>query len=290
MSNFHTSVLLEEAIGYLQIRPGEWYIDATLGGGGHTAEIIKRGGLVLGIDQDAEAIAFVRQNLPDERIVLAHGNFIDIKKIAEEHKFSNITGILLDLGVSSHQFDTSERGFSFMQDAPLDMRMDKRLGVTAADLIHALTKRELTELLTKFGEETHAWKIIPAIISAREKKKIETTRELAEIIEKVVPRKKESMHPATKVFQALRIAVNAELYSLRTVLPQAIALLRPKGRLVIISFHSLEDTIVKHAFLDFAEQQQGVILTKKPIEPGEEEIAQNPRSRSAKMRVFEKYE
>lgn len=299
MSEYHVSVLLQEAIEALAIKQGETYIDATLGGGGHTSEILKRGGTVLGIDADDDAIAHAKERF-HEKVTIAKGNFRNIQEIAGKKGFTQVSGILFDLGVSSYQFDKPEKGFSFQYEAPLDMRMDTALSVTAADLINALHKEELVELFITYGEEQHAKRIVSAIVEARRTKRIETTIELAEIIARVYPRKthplipssggetKRRIHPATKVFQALRIAVNDELHTLKEALTASIDLLKPKGRIVIISFHSLEDRIVKNAFLEFAEKNQGKIITKKPIIPTYEEIETNKRSRSAKMRVFEK--
>src|SRR5258706_10650780 len=243
MSDYHESVLLQEAIGELKVKPGGEYIDATLGGGGHTLEILNRGGIVLGIDVDEDAIEHVRNELRirnDElsigkRLKLIRGNFAKIEEIAKENGFSRVDGILLDLGVSSHQLDKGDRGFSFQSDAPLDMRMDTSLGVKAQDLINGLTKGELYDLLNKYGEEEFTRPIVRNIISAREVKPIETTRELAQVIFRAYPIKYKKIHPATKTFQALRIAVNDELNSLKTALPQAIDLLESKGRLVVIT-------------------------------------------------------
>ena len=296
MSDYHESVLLHEAIGELHVEPGGKYIDATLGGGGHTLEIVKRGGIVLGIDADEDAIEHVEKRFKiqdlgfkiGEQLRLVRGNFVKIGEIARANGFSHIDGILLDLGVSSYQLDTGDRGFSFQKDAPLDMRMDISLGVKAQDLINGLTKGELYELLDKYGEEEFARPIVRSIVSARDIKPIQTTRELAEIIIKGYPIKHKKIHPATKTFQALRIAVNDELNSLRDALPQALELIKSKGRLVIITFHSLEDRIVKKEFLDFESHNLGRVIYKKPIEPTEEEKVLNKRSRSAKMRVFEK--
>ncbi|HSW88811.1 MAG TPA: 16S rRNA (cytosine(1402)-N(4))-methyltransferase RsmH, partial [Candidatus Saccharimonadales bacterium] len=292
MSEYHISVLLQEAIEALLVKQGEKYIDSTLGGGGHTSEILKQGGKVLGIDADTDAIETVRLRITDyelqKRLTIAQGNFRDIKNIAEKNGFEEVCGILFDLGVSSYQLDKPEKGFSFQYEAPLDMRMDTGLSVTAADLIHVLNKEELAELFIKYGEEQYTKRIVSAIIEARKIKRIETTKQLAELIARVYPRGEKKIHPATKVFQALRIAVNDELNSLKEAVTESVNLLKPGGRLVIISFHSLEDRIVKNAFLEFAEEKQGKIITKKPIIPTYEEIETNKRSRSAKMRIFEK--
>ncbi len=292
MNTYHTSVLLQETLEHLQIKAGKQYIDGTIGGGGHTLEILKCGGSVLGLDVDEDALDFVKNKFGNGEIVLVKGNFKDIDKIARENGFENVAGILFDLGVSSHHFDSPERGFSFAHNGPLDMRMDKDLSVKAGDLVNVLTKNELIELFTKLGEERFTRVIVARIIEARKIKRIETTAELAEIIRRAVPFIKKGQsagrNPATQVFQALRIAVNDELNSLIEALPKAVSLLESGGRLAIISFHSLEDRIVKRAFIDFEEKGLGTIITKKPIVPTEEEIAKNNRSRSSKLRVFEK--
>lgn len=289
MSNYHTSVLLQEAISFLDIKKGNSYIDATLGGGGHTEEILKNGGKVLGIDVDEDAINYVKDRFNNSpQLVLDKGNFKDIDNLARINGFDKASGILFDLGISSYQVDTAERGFSFQKMGSLDMRMDKDLGVKASDLINILPKGELYELFNKFGEERYARALATAIVSARKIKPITTTYELTEIVESVVPMYNTKIHRATKTFQALRMAVNSELSNIEEALPKAINLLDKKGHLVVISFHSLEDRIVKHAFKDFEKKGIGKIITKKPIEPTEEEIEKNNRSRSAKLRVIEK--
>ena len=291
MSEYHVSVLLQEAVDALIVIPGERYIDATVGGGGHTREILARGGIVLGIDQDADALDEVKwlfgKDIADKRLVLARGNFRKIGEIARANGFATVSGILFDVGVSGYQLETGNRGFSFLSDAPLDMRMDTTLGVTAADLLKVLSRKELYELFTKFGEEKYAWKLAQVIDRARLLKPIATTRQLADLVARGVP-KKGTTHPATQVFQALRIAVNDELHALTEGLQQGEECLEGNGRLVVISFHSLEDRIVKKTFEAFAQKGVGKIITKKPIVPENEEIQKNKRSRSAKMRVFEK--
>lgn len=294
MSSYHTSVLLQEVLEYLSPQKGRKYIDATLGGGGHTFALAKAGGKVLGIDQDTDALAYVRHRLATDEtgikndIQLVQGNFSSLKEIAQAQGFDQVTGILFDLGVSSHQLDEGKRGFSLLKEANLDMRMDQNLSVTAKDLVNGLHKGELTELFQKYGEEPFAKRIAEAIIKQREEKKIETTLELAEIVRKCYIGGKGKTHPATRVFQALRIAVNDELYSLEIALPQALELLEKGGRIAVITFHSLEDRIVKQMFASFEEKGLGKSVAKKPIEPKEREIAENPRSRSSKLRVFEK--
>jgi len=289
MSDYHKSVLLTETIDQLNVEFGKRYIDGTLGGGGHTSAILDRGGEVLGIDFDEDALDYVKKELGNEKkLILARGNFKDIDIIAKENGFEKVAGVLFDLGVSSHHFDDAERGFSFLYDATLDMRMDRNLSVKAKDLVNGLTKGELYELFYKYGEERFARPISEGIVSARKVKPIETTATLAEIIKNAVRVTKPGIHPATQSFQALRIAVNDELNSLRQALPKAVELLESRGRLAVISFHSLEDRIVKKYFLEFEEKGLGKNITKKPIVPSEKEININNRARSAKLRVFEK--
>lgn len=287
MSNYHISVLLQETIELLQIRPGEKYIDATLGGGGHSEEMIRAGGIVLGIDQDSDAIEFVKERLRDT-VTIAQGNFEHIGEIARKHGFVNVSGVLYDLGISSHQVDEGARGFSFLQEAPLDMRMSPQLSVTAADLVNGLNKGELIQLFENYGEEVFARKIADAIVRERDKGRIETTTYLARLIASVYPGKMHKVHPATKVFQALRIAVNDELVVLGKSLPQALELVKSGGRIVVITFHSLEDRMIKRQFEKWKEEGKGKIITKKPIVPTEEETVRNRRARSAKLRIFEK--
>lgn len=294
MSRYHTSVLLQEVLENLSIKKGKHYIDATLGGGGHTFAIAQAGGNVLGIDQDKDALAYVQKRLDADEtslqnhIKLVQGNFSALLEIAKGNGYIHVAGILFDLGVSSHQLDEGERGFSFLKEAPLDMRMDQRLSVTAKDLVNGLHKGELTELFQKYGEEPFAKRIAEKIVETRKTQPIAITTQLAQLVRECYPNGKTKVHPATKIFQALRIAVNDELFSITTALPQALELLESKGRIAVITFHSLEDRIVKQTFVDFAAKGLGKIITKKPIEPNEEEIIANPRSRSSKLRIFEK--
>ena len=283
VSDYHISVLPEEAIGFLNVRPGKKYIDCTLGGGGHTRAILEKGGEVLGIDRDQDAIDNFK--IKDQRSKIKKGNFRDLKEIAVTNGFEKVDGILYDLGVSTHQLKTEGRGFSFGTDDSLDMRMDKTEGLTAKEVINKFTKEELYEIFTKYGEEKLAWSIADAVISARRVGPVETTKQLAEIILSVRGKigKFDRTHPATRVFQALRIFVNSELDSLRESLPQAVEILNKEGRLVVISFHSLEDRIVKNFIRDNLKN-----LTKKPIRPTDEETKNNLRARSGKLRAAEK--
>jgi len=300
---FHKPVLLKEVIEFLAVKSGEKYIDATVGGGGHSEAILKSGGTLLGIDCDPEAIVAARRRLssacPLRRDVgagaswrLIRGNFGNLKEIALKNNFFPAAGVLFDLGVSSHQLETDYRGFSFNLEGPLDMRMDPDLKVTAADLINALGEYELAEIFFKFGEERYSRRIAGAICRTRQLAPIKTANKLAEIILQVRPRRGrfDRTHPATRCFQALRIAVNDELNNLKKALPQALEILKPGGRLVVLSFHSLEDRIVKNFLKEKTKEGKIKILTKKPIRPTKKEIEENPRSRSARLRVGEKNE
>jgi len=300
MVKFHEPVLLNEVIKYLAVKKNGKYIDATVGGGGHSKAICQLGGQILGLDCDPEALNSAREylttacpphscklNVVNASWRLLSGNFKDLAKIAAEAGWVKVDGILFDLGVSSHQLESLERGFSFRSEAPLDMRMDPSLEVTAADLVNGLNKGELAELFWKLGEERYARRVAEAICRRREKALITTCNQLAEIILKARPPRGrfDRTHPATRVFQALRIAVNDELNNLRQALPQTLELLGNGGRLVIISFHSGEDRIVKKFFNQMADERKLEIMTKKPIGPTLEEQKLNPRSRSAKLRA-----
>ncbi len=291
MGTYHIPVMLKEVLSYLEVKPDHWYIDCNLGGGGHTKGILEKGGQVLAIDLDPDAISGAAKNFGlSKNLILIQDNFSHLSQIPQIPQISPISGVLFDLGVSSHQLETPERGFSFNTDAPLDMRMDPTSSsVTAADLINGLYEKELADLFWKLGEENFSRPIAKKIAEARLRKKIETTNELAQIILSVRHRSpSDRTHPATRVFQALRIAVNDELNSLKEALPQALEVLTPGGRIAVISFHSLEDRIVKDFFNDSAEKGLLKIITKKPIIPTEEEVETNPRSRSGKLRVAEK--
>lgn len=302
----HFPVLLKEALYYLEIKPGFWYVDATLGGGGHAKEILKAGGNVVGLDVDPEAVEESQRRLDGYsvallesdkelgqdggkfkfcRAILVNENFIKIGEIVEKLKLKNkIAGILFDLGVSSYQLETAKRGFSFSREGPLDMRMNRNLTVSASDLVNGLSKEELTLLFSKYGEEKRAGQIANAIIRSRKLKTLSTTRELADVVVKITGRRGK-IHPATRVFQALRIAVNDEINNLEQVLPKAIEILKPNGRLVFISFHSLEDRLIKNFIKNSEKSGSLENLLKKPLTASFSEIKINPGSRSAKLRA-----
>jgi 16S rRNA (cytosine1402-N4)-methyltransferase len=297
MDSFHTPVLLPEVIELLQIKNGGKYIDATLGGAGHTLRILDLGGSVLGIDQDQEALDYVNGNhksqITNHKLTLARGNFKDIDEIAHLNNFSKVDGILFDLGVSSHQIDDGARGFSFLQDGPLDMRMDKSSSLSAEVLVNLLGREELKDLFSRLGQEHRSLGIAKEILNARKTKAIKTTQELAQVIAKAYGISGEVSNFTKneinkRVFQALRIAVNNELENISQSLPKAVELLNEKGRIAVITFHSLEDAIVKKSFIDFENKNMGTIITKKPIVAQDEETNKNSRAKSAKLRVFEK--
>jgi 16S rRNA (cytosine1402-N4)-methyltransferase len=300
----HQPVLYHEIIHALQPKNAGHYVDGTLGAGGHACGILEAStpeGRLLGLDVDPQALALARENLAPygQRARLLQASYDSLTETLREIGWDKVDGILLDLGLSSMQLDTPERGFSFQQDAPLDMRFDPGSPTSAADLVNSLPQDELADLIYRYGEERASRRIAQAIVKARP---LRTTRQLAAVIEAVLPRKGH-IHPATKTFQALRIAVNEELDRVENVLPQAVAALKSGGRLAIISFHSLEDRIVKEYFRRESRDcicppRQPVCtcghkaklkeITRKPIIPGEAEIAANPRSRSAKLRIAEK--
>lgn len=303
----HISVLLNESVDMLDIKPDGVYVDGTAGGGGHSAEILGRlseNGRLYSIDRDPDAIATVTKRFEgDRRSVVLHGEFADMKELLLKEGVEKVDGVILDLGVSSHQLDTAERGFSFHEDAPLDMRMSQQ-GTTAADLVNTLDFKELCRILSSYGEEKYAPSIVKGIIRAREKKPIETTLELAEIVKENVPQKvRRDGHPARKTFQAIRIAVNDEFGQLERGLASAFEMLRVGGRLSIITFHSIEDRIVKQAMASWCvgctcpkdfpvcvcgNKPKARLINKKPIEATNEELSDNKRSRSAKLRGCEK--
>ena len=305
----HKSVLLNETIDGLNIKTDGIYVDGTLGGGGHAYEVCRRlgeKGSIVGIDQDAAAIEAASARLKDfgEKVTIVRSNYCDMKSKLHELGIDKVDGIVLDLGVSSYQLDTAERGFSYREDAPLDMRMDTRQKMTARDIVNDYTEADLYRVIRDYGEDKFAKNIAKHIVQARAVKPVETTAELSEIIRASIPMKfqKKSGHPAKRTFQAIRIELNRELDVLRDSLDDMIDLLNPGGRLCIITFHSLEDRIVKSAFRknenpctcppDFpvcvcGKKSKGSIITKKPILPSEEELEYNSRSKSAKLRIFE---
>lgn len=279
----HTPVLLREAMDALRIRRDALYLDATMGGGGHSTAIANAGGRVIGIDQDPDAIAYAAEWVRDKPIQVIPGSFGDLARLVREVTDEPFAGVLFDLGMSSNQIETSGRGFSFMRDEPLDMRMDTSLTVTAADLVNALGRKELYDLFRNYGEEPRAGLYSAAIVRARRETPLTTSGQLAMIIKTATASHTPTrIHPATRVFQALRIAVNDELGQLSRALSDALSLLAPAGRLVVISFHSLEDRIAKDVRHDARVRVVGGL-----VRPSEAEVRQNPRARSARMRVYE---
>lgn len=305
----HVPVLLEEVVAHVVTSTEGWYVDGTVGAGGHAAAILAAAGLdarLLGLDRDEEALKLARAALAPfgERVVLEKANFADVAEVAARHGVAAVRGILLDLGVSALQLERAERGFSFQHNGPLDMRMDARQGPTAAEWLQRLPEAELAEILRRYGEEPHSRAIARAIVRARERGECPaTTRELAELVARVKGRRRGRIHPATQTFQALRIAVNGELEALQRALSAAWSLLAPGGRLAVISFHSLEDRIVKE-FMAAHEgrweslpqggrrwmglRPRGRRIPRRPIRPTEQEVARNPRARSAKLRILER--
>ena len=306
----HISVLLKETVDGLNVRPGKVYMDGTLGYGGHTEEVLRRlggSGRVIGIDQDEDAIAAAGRRLESYRdqLTIVRSNYVDFRQVLDQLEISQVDGIMLDLGVSSWQLDEASRGFSYRMDGPLDMRMDQRNPVTAADLINTADRDELQRILWDFGEEKFARKIADTILKRREKEPIETTGQLVDIIEQSIPMKarRTGGHPAKRTFQAFRIAVNHELDVLSESIDGMIDALAPGGRLCIITFQSLEDRIVKQRFRinenpctcppEFpvcvcGKKSKGRVITRKPVLPSEQEMEENSRSKSAKLRIFEK--
>jgi 16S rRNA (cytosine1402-N4)-methyltransferase len=287
---FHIPVMLSEAMGVLNPRSGGIYVDATVGTGGHSEEILKfisSEGRLIGIDRDIEALKMAQKRLSDKRVILKRGNFSDMKNFLSEHGISEVDGILLDLGISMLQLKNPERGFSFTSDKRLDMRMDRDQEFSAWDVVNKYPEKELDRIFREFGEEHFAKKISKAIIRWRSKKTIDTCSELSGIVQRVYGRRGR-IHPATKTFQALRIEVNRELDELRAGLDSSLRLLKKAGRLCIISYHSLEDRIVKHFMADSSKKGLLKVIIKKPIVPSPEELRSNPSSRSAKLRGAER--
>lgn len=305
----HISVLLNESVDALNIKPDGFYADGTMGGGGHSSLIAKRlgqNGRLIGIDRDTDALMASRERLKDyDNVTYVHDNYKNIKSILSELGIDKIDGAVLDLGVSSYQLDSRERGFSYMEDAPLDMRMNRQDTRTAYDVINTYSERELSDIFFSYGEEKFSRKIARIIAERREKKPIETTLELVDIIKTAIPEKfrQKGSHPAKRVFQAVRIEVNGELEDLKGALDDFFDSLKPGGRLAVITFHSLEDRIVKNAFNEYAtgctcpkdfpicvcgKTPRGKVITRKPMLPSQEECEFNKRSKSAKLRIIEK--
>ena len=306
----HKSVLLNETIDALKIKPDGIYVDGTLGGGGHSYEICKRlsdKGRLIGIDQDAAAIEAASERLGEfkDRVTIIRSNYCEMKKQLNSIGVTSVDGIILDLGVSSYQLDTAERGFTYREDVPLDMRMDQRQARTAKDIVNEYSEMELYRIIRDYGEDKFAKNIAKHIVQARQVRPLETTGELIQAIKAAIPMKVRAVggHPAKKTFQAIRIELNNELGVLRDSLDDMIDLLNDEGRLCIITFHSLEDRIVKNHFRTSEHPcicpkefpvcvcgriSKGKVVTRKPILPGEEELEENSRSKSAKLRVFER--
>ena len=305
----HISVLLQESVDALEIKDDGIYVDGTMGGGGHSEAIVSglsEKGLLIGIDRDTEALAASRKRLSGfQNVHYAHNNYKNVKDVLSDEGIDAIDGAVLDLGVSSYQLDCAERGFSYMEDAPLDMRMNRENSKTAYEVINTYSERELSDIFFKYGEEKFSRKIARIICERREEKPVETTLELVDIIKAAIPERmrQKGSHPAKRVFQAVRIEVNGELEDLRFALDNFFDVLKPGGRLSVITFHSLEDRIVKTAFADYAtgctcpkdfpicvcgKKPRGKVITRKPILPTDEECEYNKRSKSAKLRVVEK--
>ena len=310
MEFVHKSIMLEEVIESLAIKPNGIYVDGTLGGAGHSSEIVKRlgeDGRLIGIDQDGEAIEAATKRLKPykDKVTIVRSNYAQMKEVLRDLGIPKVDGILLDLGVSSYQLDNAERGFTYREDAPLDMRMDQRNTQTAADIVNTYSETELYHIIRDYGEDRFAKNIAKHIVQRRQEKPYETTGELIETIKAAIPAKIRATggHPAKRTFQAIRIELNHELDVLNRSIDTMIDLLNPGGRLSIITFHSLEDRIVKKRFRDnenpcicppefpvcmCGRKSKGTVITRKPIVPGEEELEYNKRSKSSKLRVFER--
>ena len=311
MEFVHKSVLLDEVIEGLNIKPDGIYVDGTLGGAGHSFHICERlteGGRLIGIDQDEDAIAAAGKRLEPfkDRVTIVRDNYCNIKRVLDELNINKVDGILLDIGVSSYQLDTADRGFTYKEeDAPLDMRMDRRMTITAEDIVNDYSEKELFRVIRDYGEDQFAKNIAKHIVMARQERRITTTGELTEIIKAAIPMKfrVNGGHPAKKTFQAIRIELNKELEVLENSIDDMIELLNDEGRLCIITFHSLEDRIVKNRFRDnvntctcppefpvcvCGNKPKGSVVTRKPIVPGQKELMENKRAKSSKLRIFER--
>ena len=303
----HVSVLWNETVDAVNVKEGGLYADFTMGGGGHSSLILERGGILYGFDRDIDAINVCKKRFENmkDRFNPIHSSFENVKNELDNLNVDKLDGIIADLGVSSYQLDEAERGFSYMHDAPLDMRMDRREGLSAKTVVNTYSEEKLTEIITKYGEEKWAVRIAKFICDARKEKEIETTYELVDIIKAAIPAgaRKDGPHPAKRTFQAIRIEVNGELRILENAIRDGVDKLRRGGRMAVITFHSLEDRIVKDTFNSLADacicpknfpvcvcgrKNQVKVITRKPILPSNKEIEENPRSRSAKLRVCEK--
>jgi 16S rRNA (cytosine1402-N4)-methyltransferase len=305
----HEAVLLDESIKYLNIKSDGIYFDGTLGRGGHSSEILKNlseKGRLIAVDRDIKAVEEVKKKMSSHKnFIIKHANFINFDNVLKELSIEKVDGMLFDLGVSSPQIDNAKRGFSYQKDGPLDMRMNRNQKLTAADIVNNYSQKEIENIISDYGEENWAARIAEFIVRRRKDKKIETTSELVDIIKAAVPKgaRRKGGHPARRTFQALRIATNDELDQLKILINKAVKFLNPGGRIVIISFHSLEDRIVKHTFRKLAEdcvcppdfpicvcdkKSELKIITKSPVQANKSEIEENPRSRSAKLRAGEK--
>ncbi|MCM8761145.1 MAG: 16S rRNA (cytosine(1402)-N(4))-methyltransferase RsmH [Candidatus Omnitrophica bacterium] len=291
----HQSVMLDEVISSLNLKPGDKVLDATIGGGGHSIQILKRiqpGGKLIGLDADASAVKIARQKLEKfgPSCVVVHSNFRDLDKVLSQQNIETLDAALFDIGVSSFQLEDAARGFSFQQDGRLDMRLNPELLTTAYDIVNRLKEEDLSSIIREYGEERHHKRIARAITRARAGKPIETTLELRRIIHGAIGSRRGRMRidPATRTFQAIRIAVNDELAALEEGLHKTIARLSPGARICVISFHSLEDRIVKNIFREYGRLGALTVITKKPVRPSQQEMAANPRSRSARLRVAQK--
>lgn len=309
-ARIHIPVMRDAVVEILRCRSGAVYVDGTVGGGGYAEKILEASdpdGVLIALDCDAEAVDRARNRLSSYggRLLVEHANFTELPAILRKHGCETVDGIVVDLGLSTHQLTDPLRGFSFALEGPLDMRMDKRIRTTAADLVNSLPVDSLARLILQFGEERRAVSIARAIVDRRKERSFQSTRELADLIAGVVPRTRDSIriHPATRTFQALRIAVNGELDSLERFLPKALEVLKPGGRLCTVAFHSLEDRLIKNVFKEWSRscacpkgfpecrcntKSRVRVLTKKPVRPGAEEIAGNPSARSARLRAVEK--
>ena len=293
--NLHTPAMLEEVLDYLNLGPGKTIVDATIGTGGHSEKILERispGGKLIGIDRDLESLGVAKERLKNfsNASTFVQGNFMDIDTILKDLNIKKVDGLLFDLGISSFQLDDSARGFSFQQEGPLDMRLDRDSYISAYDLINNLNEEEISSLLWNFGQERWHNRIAHLLVKERQKHPIATTHELSSIVVRATPYKYRHyrIHPSTRTFQAVRIAVNRELETLEISMNKVVDLLNKTGRICVISFHSLEDRIVKLKFKEFAYNGLAKILTPKPLTPGTDEVEANPSSRSSKMRVAER--